>query len=367
MRQGSWHRRAAELVLVGASLFLPLELSARLYLFGWPGLVPERINSVHEITQADLVRPSSDSRLGFELKPDLDTYFKLARFRTNSRGLRDAEYGFPKPANTRRVAVLGSSFALPSGVEIEDAFHSRLERELSSRPGGPQWEFINFAVGMYGPRQMLAMLETRALEYEPDLILITATTQSVPLFLEPPAPEAKLRPAPLPVFETTYPILQSFLVRLVEQRRSATPAQLHVGYLERCFMDWVQTRSPDRGAGNGERGGRSESLSPATALDVPVIERLAAIRERMGIPIVVVRLEIDPSDPTPIERALADRCRALGLHYVDTRAGFRGSRPSDFWIYPLDPHPNARAHEIFAREISRFLDSEGLVSASRDS
>ena len=36
-------------------------------------------------------------------------------------------------------------------------------------------EFINFAVGMYNPEQVLAMLELRALAYQPDLVLMTAT------------------------------------------------------------------------------------------------------------------------------------------------------------------------------------------------
>jgi len=45
----------------------------------------------------------------------------------------------------------------------------------------------------------------------------------------------------------------------------------------------------------------------------------------------------------------------------DTRDAFRGSRPSDYWIHELDPHPNASAHAIFAREIDAFLRAEGLI------
>jgi hypothetical protein len=351
-----------------------LELSARIHLFGWAGLVPSRINSVHGIPQADLTRRSSEPRLGIELERNLDSYFKLARFRTNSRGLRDREYPLRKPDNTFRVAVSGSSFALPAGVEIESAFHSLLEEELSSRAFGPRYEFINFAVGMYSPKQVLAMLELRALDYDLDLILITATRLSAPLFAQPEAAPSLARASSLPVFEKTYPILQSFLFRLLEQRTAAEPAasQLHVGYLERLFMDLLAWWSPERDEsmqrGDSARKPARRRADPA-AREGPaaatILERIAAIGDRSGIPVVVIRLEIDPSDPLASEHELAAASRALGLHYLDTRAAFRGTRQSDYWIYPLDPHPNARAHEIFAREIASFLDSEGLLSPTR--
>ncbi len=39
-----------------------------------------------------LIKPSSYTKIIFELKPNLNTYFKMARFMTNSCGLRDKEY-----------------------------------------------------------------------------------------------------------------------------------------------------------------------------------------------------------------------------------------------------------------------------------
>lgn len=369
VQESSTRRRVTELVILGSGLFALLELSARVYLFGWAGLVPSRINSVHGLPQADIVWRSSEDRLGFEFKPNLDGYFKLTRFQTNSRGLRDREYALRKPEDTFRVVVLGASFALPSGVEIDAAFHSLLEEELSSQPGGLRYEFINFAVGMYSPKQMLAMLELRALDYDPDLVLITATNLSARLFgataTDPSAPPETKQPRPLPVFEKSYPILQSFLYRLIEQRIARPYFGRHVGLVERLFMDLVEWWSPDHDSsamrGDGARR-RADHGNVEKLAEPSVLEELAAIRDRRNIPIVLVRLEINPREPSPIDLALAARCRSLGLYYLDTRAAFRGSRPGEFWIYQLDPHPNWRAHEIFAREIGSFLASEGLLS-----
>jgi len=93
-----------------------------------------------------------------------------------------------------------------------------------------------------------------------------------------------------------------------------------------------------------------------------IIRRLAELSETTGIPIAVVRLEFDASKRLAIDHEVEERVRALGMYYLDTRDAFRGTRASDFWIYELDPHPNRKAHEIFARVIATFLRSSGLLS-----
>jgi hypothetical protein len=354
-----------QILALGAGVFVPLELSARIYLFGWAGLAPSRINSVHGLLQTGYVQPSPAARLGFEFKPNVDGYFKLVPFRTNSRGLRDREYEPRKPGNTFRVAVLGSSFALPAGVSIERAFHSLLEERLS---GETRYEFINFAVGMYHPRQSVAMLELRALDYDPDLILFTLTRLATPPLVGLPPPQApEGERAKLPALRKSYPILQSFLFRLLSQRSGSDPRipRVHVGVIEGLFVAFVERwfpaaeTWPSPGAGPARAGGHV-SEDPA---DEAILERLAGIGRQTGIPIVVLRLEFEDTAPLPADLEVAARCRSLGLHYIDTRHAFRGTRASDYWIYELDPHPNWQAHEIFAREVASFLRSHGLVSA----
>ncbi len=44
-----------------------------------------------------------------------------------------------------------------------------------------------------------------------------------------------------------------------------------------------------------------------------------------------------------------------------TRLPPEPSTPREFWIYELDPHPDARAHAIFADVIARFLREKGLI------
>jgi len=350
-------------------VFALLEASARVYLFGLAGLVPSRINSVHGLHQTGFVRASPEPRLGWELEPNIDSYFKLVRFRTNSRGLRDREYTLAKPEESFRVAVVGASFALPAGVAIEDAFHSLLEERLTGEPAGLRYEFINFAVGMYGPEQVLAALELRALDYDPDLILFTTTLLSEPAMLVAPGSQGGRKteaPLSLLVFQRTYPVLQSFLLRLLRYRLGAvSDASAPVGIFEQAFIDLVARVRPDT---RPLDLARDRAVLPAPPA-LPVLDRLARLQGQRGVPIVVVRLEFDThrevSGDRPSRSDLPTRCRELSLLCHDTRDAFEGTDAHGFWVHPLDPHPNARAHERFARSIAEFLRGHGLLEPRR--
>jgi hypothetical protein len=359
-------RSSAVLLVLGIGAFVLLELTARLYIFGAAGLVPERINSVRGLPRTGYTQPSADRRLGFELRPNLDGYFKLQPFRTNSRGLRDREYPLPKPPGTFRVAVVGSSFSMPAGVAIEDAFHSRLEDTLSAELAPRRVEFLNFAIGMYNPEQVLAMLELRALAYDPDLILFTATRLSMPWLAEDPAsPAGRQRRSRFPVarfpFQGSCPILRSFLYRLIGQRTGTGPVDWseQIGIVESLYMQ-ITERPPEPQPKRTPREAL-RALAPRPPAEGSVIERLAGVTLRSEVPVALIRLEFEDRPLGALDEEVARHASANGVPYLDTRDAFQGARASDLWIYALDPHPNAEAHRIFARRVDGFLREERLL------
>jgi hypothetical protein len=95
-----------------------------------------------------------------------------------------------------------------------------------------------------------------------------------------------------------------------------------------------------------------------------VVAKLGEISRELHLPVVVVRLEYDPGPPTALEHRLEARVLREGMLYLDTRSAFRGERPQDFWIHELGPHPNRRAHALFADVLEEFLRSRGLFSGS---
>jgi len=363
-----------KIILLGAVLFLLLEMSTRVYYFGFAGLVPAKINSVHGLPKTGFTKPSVFPGINFELKPNIDDYFQLVPFRTNSQGLRDREYSIEKPDNTFRVAVVGSSFALPSGVDIEQAFHTLLENRLTEQYRPIRYEFINFAVGMYNPRQILATLELRALTYNPDLVLFTTTKHALRRLVtgnvtmkQDDTALTRMQGNRL-VFQKSYPFFQSYFSRLLEERTGHGPeiSEFHVGAFEGQII-WLVEYLKKIGILKSEEakmppqqtsgGGSVQFVSSHGS----VLQRLSQVTKKTGIPVVIVRLETEAKKKHPIHLKMEKYIRVLGLYYLDTRNSFEGTRPGDFWIHELDMHPNWKANEIFADAIAEFLVTNDLT------
>jgi hypothetical protein len=118
-----------------------------------------------------------DPVLGWALRAGVEGRFNRegnAYVRINSAGLRDREHALDKPADAYRIAVLGDSYAEAMQVERQDAFWSLLEDELErcEYQPGKRIEVINFGVSGFGTAQEYAMLETAAIRYRPDLVLL---------------------------------------------------------------------------------------------------------------------------------------------------------------------------------------------------
>ena len=89
----------------------------------------------------------------------------------NARGYRDLERALEKPAGTRRLVVMGDSFAWGAGIEYEDTWGQRLERGLSRRHG-ERWEVVNVALPGLGASDYAAQLAAETLAYSPDVVVL---------------------------------------------------------------------------------------------------------------------------------------------------------------------------------------------------
>lgn len=157
------------LAIVLLFIFFAGELFARIYSFGFINAFSS-LKGVNGIGKTGYIQTSDNCEIIFELKPNIKGNFKFTRFETNSQGLRDKEYSIKKPPGIYRVAVIGDSFTLPEGVEIDESYHSILEKRFND--DGFKSEFINFAVPSYGLGEYFATMKYKALEYNPNAILI---------------------------------------------------------------------------------------------------------------------------------------------------------------------------------------------------
>jgi hypothetical protein len=160
----------SSLALAGASTAVGLgilELAAR----AW----------VHHRGAADraLARESPISRyhplLGWDKPPGAQQWVRRPEFEVllkfNAHGLRGPEVEYEKPHGTRRVLVLGDSFAEGYYVNDEDSLRAVLEGLLRAQGCGPV-EVLNAGTIAYSTDQEYLYFKNELYRYQPDVVAL---------------------------------------------------------------------------------------------------------------------------------------------------------------------------------------------------
>ena len=92
-----------------------------------------------------------------------------APFTTNSKGWKDVEHEFEKPAGVVRVLFVGDSFTW--GFARLEQVYGRVTEQLFQQAGHENVEVISLGVGGWGTDQELEALRTEGLLYRPDLVV----------------------------------------------------------------------------------------------------------------------------------------------------------------------------------------------------
>jgi lysophospholipase L1-like esterase len=90
----------------------------------------------------------------------------------NSKGLRDEEIAYEKPAGTHRVFLLGDSMTAAMQVPLEDTFGKVAEQELTERLAGQSWQVINGGINGFGTDNELLFYRLEAKNYQPDVVVV---------------------------------------------------------------------------------------------------------------------------------------------------------------------------------------------------
>ncbi|MBI2454282.1 MAG: SGNH/GDSL hydrolase family protein [Parcubacteria group bacterium] len=155
------------LLLFLASFFSLIVLEIGLQLFyqpppaGWYGYPP------------GLYIP--DDVTGSKYRPGFKGYFPNAPYNKieiaiNSKGLRDLEHDYQKPAGVTRILGLGDSVTFGSGVSFEDTYLRQLEKKLGE--AGYKIEVVKTGVNGYDFDQEYAYYLNEGYRYDPDLVIL---------------------------------------------------------------------------------------------------------------------------------------------------------------------------------------------------
>ena len=298
-----------------------------------------------------LYRPSSVPHLIWELTPGADHGVK---FRVNELGFRDHVRGAWSPWNDLdfKIAVLGDSVTVGPGMHDSETYSRLIEQDLKRQ--GMAARVLNMGLDATNSRQHLALLEGRALQFSPDVILLgyfMNDTEISPWETLPAFIQELMRHFHFGVFlcQRVMQSLRNHRNRAWGREKAAGPSAVSAcsGYV-REILDTYQ-------AGDWPRTADS-------------IRRMALIsaesKTHFGIvlfPFEDQVLGICPADAQFRIRAfLAD----AGIPMLDLLPVFKKAAGTKLYL-PGDPiHLNQAGHRLAAQGISAWLLSEKWVKKS---
>lgn len=282
-----------------------------------------------------------DAELGWRLLPNVTKVGPMwgggQPTTTNSQGWRDDEFvKDPTPGKTRVVA-LGDSFTFGVNVPFGERFTEFLEQ------ANPKLEVLNFGVNAYGTDQELRVLETEAIGYRPEVVLLVT-------FLGNDLEDIRYRY--LCSWPKPYYYLRNDRLQLVSP--STTWA---LSLRTSLYLGELTFRACSRFVDHSELAPEWRDRD-ALPLYLELVKKAAAVANAGGARFMVVLVHLRERNEVA-EGRVVERLRR-GLHWravevMDTRSLFVGADD----CYLPDGHWNARGHRRLASAVLEKLRALG--------
>jgi len=257
-------------------------------------------------------------QVGYTLHPSMEGTLKRAAFTTNRHGLRDQDYAKEKPAGTYRIALMGSSYSMGSGVADDEVYEALVEERLNREYAGgryKRYEILNFAIGGYTHAHQVALYAQTVRTFEPDAVFLADHTS--------------------------------------EGARVA----LHFSKRPNLILDHPNPVVRDIGEHAGLFRGIGEQQASAMlepyhgALTVALFEQLARATAEDGVKLVWLYVPLTRDDLTKRDEVLVKRkqmARDAGMILLSLEDAYGGRSQADLAVAPWDEHPRPEAMQLLA-------------------
>jgi lysophospholipase L1-like esterase len=135
--------------------------------------------------------------LGWDKPPAASRACRRAEFdvliQINARGLRGPDYDYAKPAGTRRVLILGDSFAEGYYVDEQETARAVLEKRLNAGPCAG-WQVVNGGTIAYSTDQEYLFFREEGHRYAPDLVTLLFYHNDLLYNASPRGPGGEVKP-----------------------------------------------------------------------------------------------------------------------------------------------------------------------------
>lgn len=123
-----------------------------------------------QLASMGMIQHDDDPQISFALTPGFQARIGGNQYVINSHGMRGEEVSVTKPAKTKRILVLGDSYAFGFGVDEDDTISTQLQRRL--KPAAPNVQVLNMGVPGYQTGQEYQRLTRDGLRFSPDIVVL---------------------------------------------------------------------------------------------------------------------------------------------------------------------------------------------------
>jgi len=294
------------------------------------------------LNETEAYRRRDDIIVG-DLQPGANIIFEDKSLIVNRWGFRDTETELAKPDNTYRIAVLGPSHVMGSGVANGETFPDFLEARLNNANPSTRFEVLNFGVAGFSIVQQLAMLEDRALKFEPDAIFITDSPRSdFPI-------KGHLLNFIATGHKIPYPELDALLRPTGVNSLSNDGLPIPYETVRALFgAVGIKTRIPWTEADRKLRFVNADVLRWT-------IQHIADVSRQHGAVPVFVALDEVTDSPTGEVKALS-YAKSAGMLVFNLFDLWNGRDKASLRIADWDLHPNAEGYQLVASRLAELID-----------
>ena len=266
--------------------------------------------------------------------------WKRRNVKLNREGWRDVDHAIPRPGGTRRLLIVGDSFAYGLGIaHTDDRLGEKLAKKLAAMTG-EQWEPITAVAFETGSGNTLGEIQllNRAVVYQPDLVLLIYVFNDMD-YLFPKGPRNKT------IFESA----AKFHPAMILFRNSYLFQKL---YMYSKMVYWRLTRA---------EWGQEYEDARLVSRHLEDVARFVAIGRQAGATVRVVPFSIRivySSEWRHHYKSFVDQARAYGIPVCSLEKVFDGFTYDELNINVFDGHPNEKANRLAADAVAECLTAE---------
>lgn len=254
----------------------------------------------------------------------------------NSLGFRDSEHVFQPEANTRRLLIIGDSYAFGWGLEdMDDRFGEQMGVRLT-RATGMKWEVMTASCPDTHTLVHLGFLE-KMLPYHPDLVILLYVFNDID-YLAMVTPRQGQSERPRSLWEYLDPIRLFYRNSFLFQEVYIRVRQLNVSSVGVTQRDKSQSQDPYW----------NQTLVGQHLQDVLKFIKLAM---EAGATAVMLPFDVAIAEKEELQRRYAhfvEEATVAGIPTWSASGAFAGYTFDQLTVNVLDRHPNKLANRLLA-------------------